>query len=163
MELDYDQKHNVRKMRRQLRTSSSTLQKKPHFFDQSKVQSLNIPTAKRIVVLYYSLKLLDPKKPRPGPTKPPLSRVFTENRDTQVICIFAIGYFVWDIYISTMYSTFPLRCARIISPSCLHRIEAFQYAPVFLMFELFQSLLELSRWFGIKFLPQKNKFCYCCC
>lgn len=159
--LDYDQKHNVKKDEKTTSERQAEHYKKKYtsLINQSSVHLISL--LQSIVVLYYSLKfLLDPKASA-EPYQTSHSRVFTENRDTQVICIFAIGYFVWDIYISTMYSTFPFVVHGIISTVvfCIGLKPYIQYyAPVFLMFELSNPSLNF-RWFGIKFLPQKSKFC----
>ncbi|QID88523.1 hypothetical protein GRS66_011242 [Saccharomyces pastorianus] len=159
--LNYDQVHGEKKDEKVSpeRQAQHYKKKSTSLINQSSVHLISL--LQSIVVLYYSLKfLLDPKASA-EPYQTSHSRVFAETRDTQVICIFAIGYFVWDIYISTMYSTFPFVVHGIISTVvfCIGLKPYIQYyAPVFLMFELSNPSLNF-RWFGIKFLPHKSKFC----
>lgn len=114
-----------------------------------------------VVVLYLSIGfLIDPAlavEPYPTPT----SRIFSETRETQVICIFAIGYFIWDTLISLVYSTLPFALHGIVSTIVyVIGIKPYlqYYAPVFLIFELSNPFLNF-RWFGLKYFPEENKIC----
>lgn len=87
-------------------------------------------------------------------------RVFKDHRDTEVVCVFAIGYFLWDIYISIFYSTLPFVLHALVSTTvfCIGLKPYIQYyAPVFLLFELSNPFLNL-RWFSTKYFKgSKNR------
>ncbi|SCV00988.1 LANO_0F09582g1_1 [Lachancea nothofagi CBS 11611] len=107
------------------------------------------------VILYLCLTYLNTHGH--GTTHPNAQmRVFHHEMDTDVICVFAIGYFVWDAMISMAYSTAPFVLHGVVSALMfsigLKPYIQF-YAPAFLMFELSNPFLNF-RWFGIKFFPQ---------
>lgn len=88
------------------------------------------------------------------------ARVFGTTRDTEVVCIFAIGYFLWDSVISMFYSSIAFVLHGIVSAAVYFiglKPYIQYYAPVFMMFELSNPFLNF-RWFGIKLLPSNNKF-----
>lgn len=119
--------------------------------DQSAVHFVSF--IQSVVILYISLNcLLSANYNTEYPTA--LDRIFNENRDTQIVCIFAIGYFTWDIYISVFYSTLPFVLHAVISTLvfCIGLKPYIQYyAPVFLLFELSNPFLNV-RWFATKYL-----------
>ncbi|KAM3162575.1 TLC domain-containing protein [Lachancea thermotolerans] len=83
-------------------------------------------------------------------------RVFRQERDTDTVCVFAIGYFVWDALISMVYSSAPFVLHGVVSAVMfLIGLKPYIqfYAPAFLLFELSNPFLNV-RWFGIKFFPQ---------
>ncbi|SCU98001.1 LADA_0H09890g1_1 [Lachancea dasiensis] len=110
------------------------------------------------VILYLSLAYLQTHGPTT--THPSaLRRVFDHDVESEVICVFAIGYFVWDAVISVFYSSLPFIMHGLISTVMfsigLKPYIQF-YAPAFLMFELSNPFLNF-RWFGIKFFPQVSE------
>ncbi|CCE62931.1 hypothetical protein TPHA_0D02950 [Tetrapisispora phaffii CBS 4417] len=111
-----------------------------------------------IIVLYLSLKCMLYDEEYYQVYTDSFSRIFGSIRATEVICVYAIGYFVWDIYISSRYSELPFILHGIIStvvyviglkPSIQY------YAPVFLMFELSNPSLNI-RWFLMKYFPNQK-------
>lgn len=125
--------------------------RKQKLIDQSSVHFVSF--IQSVVILYISLNcLLSPNYNTEYPTA--IDRIFSENRDTQIVCIFAIGYFTWDIYISVFYSTLPFVLHAVISTLvfCIGLKPYIQYyAPVFLLFELSNPFLNI-RWFATKYL-----------
>lgn len=92
-----------------------------------------------------------------------IDRIFTSHRDTEVVCIFAVGYFIWDIYISVFYSTLPFVLHAVVSTLvfCIGLKPYIQYyAPVFLLFELSNPFLNI-RWFTQRYLPKDNLLLNC--
>ncbi|KAL3233837.1 hypothetical protein RNJ44_03877 [Nakaseomyces bracarensis] len=136
--------------------------------DKKKAKSLNIQAAihfvsllQSLVVVYLSLVFLGNKEKAVIPYQDVESRIFGRCRDTEVITIYAIGYFVWDMYISAMHSTLPFVLHGIISTAVfVIGLKPYiqYYAPVFLMFELSNPFLNF-RWFGLKYLPTENRIC----
>lgn len=115
-----------------------------------------------IVILYVSFECLLSQNYRlEYPTA--IDRVFTRHRDTEVVCIFAVGYFLWDIYISIFYSTLPFVLHAVVSTSvfCIGLKPYIQYyAPVFLLFELSNPFLNV-RWFTVRYFSRNSKFLNC--
>lgn len=84
------------------------------------------------------------------------ARVFASSRENDIVCIFAVGYFIWDTLISMVYSSFPFVLHGAISTVMfLIGLKPYInfYAPIFLLFELSNPFLNF-RWFGIKYFPQ---------
>ncbi|SCV04291.1 LAME_0H17282g1_1 [Lachancea meyersii CBS 8951] len=110
------------------------------------------------VILYVSLKYYETHG-RNTTHDTPQIRVFHHEMETDVICVFAIGYFVWDAMISVFYSSVPFVLHGVVSAAVfaigLKPYIQF-YAPAFLMFELSNPFLNI-RWFGIKFMPQLSE------
>ena len=112
-----------------------------------------------IIVLYLSISFLISKERGVIPYPDPSSRIFADTRETRVICIFAIGYFIWDALISAAYSTLPFVMHGVVSTAMyLIGIKPYlqYYAPVFLIFELSNPFLNI-RWFASKYLPSENR------
>ena len=113
-----------------------------------------------LIVLDLSIAFLaSPERSGLGVYPDAYSRIFGETRETQVVCIFAIGYFIWDALISMAYSTLPFVMHGVVSTSVyLIGIKPYLqwYAPVFLIFELSNPFLNF-RWFGTKFLPAQTQ------
>lgn len=113
-----------------------------------------------LIVLDLSIAFLaSPERSGAVPYPDASSRIFGEARETQVVCIFAIGYFIWDALISMAYSTLPFVMHGVVSTSVyLIGIKPYLqwYAPVFLIFELSNPFLNF-RWFGTKFLPPQSQ------
>ncbi|CCD22628.1 Ale2p NDAI_0A04720 [Naumovozyma dairenensis CBS 421] len=112
-----------------------------------------------IVVLYLSFDFLLCPERSSEPYQTSESRIFGSNRETQVICIYAIGYFLWDTIISLFYSSTAFVLHGIISTVVFTiglKPYIQYYAPVFLMFELSNPFLNF-RWFGIKLFPSNSK------
>lgn len=135
--------------------------------DEKKAKKLNIEAAihfvsflQTLVVVYLSLIFLcDGDKTSNYDTVN--ARIFGRSRDTEIITVYAIGYFVWDVYISVLHSTLPFVLHGIISTVVFTiglKPYIQYYAPVFLMFELSNPFLNL-RWFGLKYLPTENRVC----
>lgn len=106
------------------------------------------------VILYLSLGYIRDHGTSTHPT--PESRIFSESAETNVICVFAIGYFVWDALISLVYSSLPFVVHGVVSALMFTiglKPYIQYYAPAFLLFELSNPFLNF-RWFGIKFMPQ---------
>lgn len=111
-----------------------------------------------IVVLYLSLRFLTRDDAVTG-FHTARDRVFGYTRETEVVCIYACGYFLWDAVISLLYSTPAFFLHGLIS------LVVFMigltpyisyYAPVFLMFELSNPFLNI-RWFGLKYLDSEGE------
>lgn len=84
----------------------------------------------------------------------PALRIFGVDRETMAIATFALGYFLWDIYISMVYSTLPFVIHAVVSTVvfCIGMKPYIQYyGCVFLMFELSNPFLNI-RWFVMKYL-----------
>ncbi|CAB4252085.1 similar to Saccharomyces cerevisiae YPR114W Putative protein of unknown function [Maudiozyma barnettii] len=114
-----------------------------------------------IIVLYLSISFLISHERSVIPYPDPASRIFDETRETRVICIFAIGYFIWDALISAAYSTLPFVMHGVVSTAMYAiGIKPYlqYYAPVFLIFELSNPFLNI-RWFALKYLPSENQIC----
>ena len=137
-----------------------------HVTDKKKRSSLMIQSSvhlvsfvQAIIVLYLSIKLMLDDENYWNFYHDSTARVFTESRGAQVICIYAIGYFTWDIYISIFHSTLPFVLHGIISVIVfgigLKPYIQF-YAPVFLMFELSNPALNI-RWYLMKYAPRYKK------
>ncbi|SCU84925.1 LAFA_0D12838g1_1 [Lachancea sp. 'fantastica'] len=111
-----------------------------------------------VVILYVSVKYCKTHGRDTTHTTSQL-RVFSHEVETDVICVFAIGYFVWDTVISIFYSSLPFVLHGAVSALMfsigLKPYIQF-YAPAFLMFELSNPFLNF-RWFGIKFSPQLSE------
>ncbi|KAH3900882.1 Ale2p SCDLUD_002340 [Saccharomycodes ludwigii] len=88
-------------------------------------------------------------------------RVFGYSEKNEIVCIFAIGYFMWDILISILYSTFPFVIHGLISftvYSIGSKPYINYYASIFLFFELSNPFLNI-RWFALKYeLGRISKF-----
>lgn len=135
--------------------------------DEKRAENLNIQAAihfvsllQSIVVVYLSLLFLCDKE-KSAAYQDASSRIFGSCRDTEVITVYAIGYFVWDMYISAMHSTLPFVLHGIVSTIVFTiglKPYLQYYAPVFLMFELSNPFLNF-RWFGLKYLPTENRLC----
>ncbi|EDO14852.1 hypothetical protein Kpol_359p13 [Vanderwaltozyma polyspora DSM 70294] len=132
--------------------------KRRNLINQSAVHLVSFVQA--IVILYLSIRLMLDEENYISVYQDSVSRVFTETRGTQIICIYAIGYFTWDIYISTFYSTLPFVLHGVIS-TVVYTIGLKPYiqyyAPVFLIFELSNPGLNI-RWFLMKYAPSYKKF-----
>lgn len=136
--------------------------------DKKKAKTLNIQAAihfvsllQSIVVVYLSLLFLCDKEKSDFPYRDVDSRIFGRCRDTEVITIYAIGYFLWDMYISACHSTLPFVLHGAVSTTVfVIGLKPYiqYYAPVFLMFELSNPFLNF-RWFGLKYLPTENRVC----
>ncbi|QLQ80218.1 hypothetical protein HG537_0D02190 [Torulaspora globosa] len=90
-------------------------------------------------------------------------RIFTSHRDTEIVCVFAIGYFLWDIYISVFYSTLPFVLHAVVSTLvfCIGLKPYIQYyAPVFLLFELSNPFLNI-RWFAVRYFRRNSPLLNC--
>lgn len=110
-----------------------------------------------LIILYLSLSFLFDSS-RSGRDVYPTaeSRIIGNNRDTEVICLFALGYFIWDSYISYLHSTLPFVMHGIVSTITysIGMLPFLQYyAPRYLMFELSNPNLNI-RWFLNKYYPQ---------
>lgn len=110
-----------------------------------------------IVILYVAFECLWSENYRlEYPTA--VDRIFTSHRDTEVVCVFAVGYFAWDIYISVFYSTLPFVLHAVVSTLvfCIGLKPYIQYyAPVFLLFELSNPFLNI-RWFAQRYSPRDS-------
>lgn len=95
----------------------------------------------------------------------PESRIFNATSDNLVICVFALGYFIWDTVICLYYLNILFVLHGIVSAIMFTiglKPYINYYAPIFLLFELSSPFLNI-RWFGIKYLPQsteKNQDCW---
>lgn len=135
-------------------------QKRRKLVHQSSVHFVSF--IQSIVILYVAVECMWSENYRlEYPTA--LDRIFTSHRDTEVVCIFAVGYFTWDIYISTFYSTLPFVLHAVVSTLvfCIGLKPYIQYyAPVFLLFELSNPFLNI-RWFAQRYLPRDNLILSC--
>ncbi|CCK68417.1 Ale2p KNAG_0A07640 [Huiozyma naganishii CBS 8797] len=115
-----------------------------------------------VVVLYLSFVFFLDRKVSGSESYPDSdARIFGECRETQLVCMFGCGYFIWDAYISACHSTFPFFVHGVVSTAAYYiglKPYLQYYAPVFLMFELSNPCLNI-RWFGLKFFPQESKVC----
>lgn len=131
--------------------------KRRKLINQSSVHFVSF--VQSIVILYVSFEcLLSANYKFEYPTA--IDRIFTRHRDTEVVCIFAIGYFIWDIYISVFYSTLPFVLHAVVSTLvfCIGLKPYIQfYAPVFLLFELSNPFLNV-RWFTVRYFSRSNRF-----
>ncbi|CDO93932.1 unnamed protein product [Kluyveromyces dobzhanskii CBS 2104] len=113
-----------------------------------------------LVVLYLSFEAISHNNSQAS-LLTPHDRVFGIDAYNVKVCVFAIGYFLWDIYISMVYSTLPFVLHGLIS-TVVYAIGLKPYinyyAGIFLMFELSNPFLNI-RWFGIKYMPQLSKDC----
>ncbi|SCV03121.1 LAMI_0H05644g1_1 [Lachancea mirantina] len=126
--------------------------KQADLVNQSAVHFVSL--VQSLVILYLSLSYLSGHGRSTHPT--PESRVFSQSPKTDVVCVFAVGYFVWDALISVMYSSFPFVLHGVVSMVMFSiGLQPYiqYYAPAFLLFELSNPFLNF-RWFGIKYLPQ---------
>lgn len=150
------------------KTSSNTPYRKHHKSDTKRHKDLVIQGSihfisllQTLVVLYLSISFLINPRLSSDPYPDCESRIFGYHRHTEVVCIFAIGYFMWDAFISLLYSSLPFVLHGIVS-SVVYFIGIKPYiqyyAPVFLIFEISNPFLNI-RWFGLKFLPTDNKYC----
>ncbi|QEU60946.1 hypothetical protein KDRO_D06430 [Kluyveromyces lactis] len=112
-----------------------------------------------LIVLYLSFEAIAYNNEKPDLNSH--DRIFSMDPYNVKVCVFAIGYFLWDIYISLIYSTLPFVLHGLIS-TVVYAIGLKPYinyyAGIFLMFELSNPFLNI-RWFGIKYLPQLTKDC----
>ncbi|QLL34299.1 hypothetical protein HG536_0G01580 [Torulaspora globosa] len=115
-----------------------------------------------IVVLYVCFECLVSQNYKSEyPTA--ADRIFTSHRDTEIVCVFAIGYFLWDIYISVFYSTLPFVLHAVVSTLvfCIGLKPYIQYyAPVFLLFELSNPFLNV-RWFAVRYFRRASPLLSC--
>lgn len=129
--------------------------KRRKLINQSSVHFVSF--VQSIVILYVSIECLLSSTYRfEYPTA--VDRIFNGHRDTEIVCIFAIGYFAWDIYISLFYSTLPFVLHAVVSTLvfCIGLKPYIQYyAPVFLLFELSNPFLNI-RWFTVRYFPRAN-------
>ena len=87
------------------------------------------------------------------------SRMFGEIRETQLVCMFGLAYFIWDAYISSIHSSAAFIIHGLVSTGAYYiglKPYLQYYAPVFLMFELSNPFLNI-RWYVLKFFPSDNK------
>ncbi|CCF55983.1 hypothetical protein KAFR_0A05480 [Kazachstania africana CBS 2517] len=112
-----------------------------------------------VVVLYLSIGILKQREMLSIRYPSSEERIFGENRDTQTVCLFALGYFIWDICISAVYSTLPFVLHGVVSTIVYFiglKPYLQYYAPVFLIFEISNPFLNF-RWFGLKYVPNWDK------
>ena len=125
--------------------------------NQSAVRLVSLIQA--LIVLYLSFNAIVANKTATHPSA--ADRIFKVDEWNVTVCVFAIGYFLWDIYISLLYSTFPFVLHGLIS-TVVYAIGLKPYinyyAAIFLVFELSNPFLNI-RWFGIKYLPQVSEDC----
>lgn len=136
---------------------SDSAHSKRKLINQSAVHFVSL--VQSIVILYVSIScLVSPQYSSENYTAE--ERIFNDHRDTEIVCVFAIGYFIWDIYISLFYSTLPFVLHALISTAvfCIGLKPYIQYyAPIFLLFELSNPFLNI-RWFSTKYFKgTKNK------
>lgn len=109
-----------------------------------------------LVVLYLSSRAIYLNNQAAPRYATAAERIFGYDEHNIIVCVYAIGYFIWDTYISLMYSTFPFVLHGLIS-TIVYAIGLKPYinyyAGIFLMFELSNPFLNI-RWFGIKYFPQ---------
>ncbi|KAG0677466.1 hypothetical protein C6P41_003261 [Kluyveromyces marxianus] len=108
-----------------------------------------------LIVLYLSFEAILYNK-SVHPQSNSYDRIFRSDPYNVQVCVFAIGYFLWDIYISLVYSTMPFVLHGVVS-TVVYTIGLKPYinyyAGIFLMFELSNPFLNF-RWLGIKYMPQ---------
>lgn len=133
--------------------------RKPHdavkLVDQSSVHFVSF--VQSVVVLRLSIEFLLSEYYHPRFTDP-WTRIFGTDGQTTAIVTFAMGYFLWDIYISSVYSTLPFVLHAVVSTVvfCIGMKPYIQYyGGVFLMFELSNPFLNI-RWFCIKYSTRTN-------
>lgn len=142
---------------------------KKHIHDtrEKKIKHLSIQASihfisflQTLVVLYLSFVFfLNPEISGKESYPDSDSRIFGEVRETQLVCLFGLGYFIWDAYISACHSTLAFTIHGIVSTGAYYigmKPYLQYYAPVFLMFELSNPFLNI-RWYGLKFFPSDNK------
>ena len=157
LKIDYDENNSKDK----------EVRSRLHSNRKKKIQELSIQASihfisflQTLVVLYLSFVFfLNPdvsgKESYPNSD----SRIFGEVRETQLVCIFGLAYFIWDAYISSIHSTLAFTIHGIVSTGAYYiglKPYLQYYAPVFLMFELSNPFLNI-RWYGLKFFPPDNK------
>ncbi|CCH61707.1 hypothetical protein TBLA_0F01650 [Henningerozyma blattae CBS 6284] len=110
-----------------------------------------------IVVLYLSINFIkDPEQNNSTIYPSAEARIMDSHRNTEIICIYALGYFIWDAYISFCYSGLPFVLHGVVSTIVYFiglRPYLQFYAPVFLIFELSNPALNI-RWFMNKYIPK---------
>lgn len=157
LKIDYDVNHAKDKEARSQITNTR----------ERKIQDLSIQASihfisflQTLVVLYLSFVFflnsdISSKENYPDSD----SRIFGEVRETQLVCMFGLAYFIWDAYISSIHSTLAFTVHGIVSTGAYYiglKPYLQYYAPVFLMFELSNPFLNI-RWYGLKFFPSNNK------
>ncbi|CCF55982.1 hypothetical protein KAFR_0A05470 [Kazachstania africana CBS 2517] len=112
-------------------------------------------TLQTLIVLYLSFNSILNRKNDDSVTDPQ-SRVFYEDRNTQVICLYALGYFIWDTIASYRYSSALFVLHGFVSAWGYYiglKPYIQYYAPIFLIFEISNPFLNI-RWFGRFFFPE---------
>lgn len=138
-----------------------------HNTREKKIKNLSIQASihfisflQTLVVLYLSFVFfLNPEISGKESYPDSDSRIFGEVRETQLVCLFGLAYFIWDAYISAVHSTLAFTIHGIVSTGAYYigmKPYLQYYAPVFLMFELSNPFLNI-RWYGLKFFPSDNK------
>ncbi|CAR27258.1 hypothetical protein ZYGR_0I05320 [Zygosaccharomyces rouxii] len=135
--------------------SLTASQKRSKLVNQSAVHFVSVVQTIIVLKLSFDNLLSDQYHAR---FSEPASRIFGVDRETMAVATFALGYFIWDIYISMIYSTFPFFVHAVVSTIvfCIGMKPYIQYyGCVFLMFELSNPFLNI-RWFGMKYLSGSN-------
>lgn len=113
-----------------------------------------------LVVLYLSFAFFSNREVSNAEAYPDSdSRIFGEVRETQLVCLFGVSYFIWDMFISAVHSTFAFFIHGVVSTGAYYigmKPYLQYYAPVFLMMELSNPSLNI-RWFLMKYFPKEHK------